>query len=290
MTDRKKGIIALVFLAGVYASAGAVIRYLSFHFGLFQQIYLRTFLGLILGFLIFRKVNYGKLAKISPKEWLLLVGRTVSNNLAASLWVFATPITKLANIAFIDSLPLTAALSFLFAIERLTMRKAFWVLISFLGVFILSVKNLSDITSFGVGEMFVYISGFFFAFRNISRRWHSKLLNDAEISQIMNSMGMVFLFVVSMIEGESVGIQPMDPFLILMLLAGGFIMFANVFLTNYGFSVVPAVLGNNILNLEGVFAIMIGFVFYGEISTLRELIGGAMIIVSVFQMNKAEKA
>ncbi len=287
--DRKKGILALITVTIFYASAGAVLRYLSYSFGLYQQIYLRTFIGLLLGFIFFRKVDYGKLSKISVKEWLLLTVRTASNVLAATLWVYATPITKLANIAFIDSLPLTAVLSFLFVLEKASWKKVVWVAMSFLGVFVVSVKNLSNLGSFGFGELVVFISGFFFAFRNISRRWQSKLLNDQEISQIMFAIGIVVLFFMSIAVGEKMAFPPMNILLWALLLFGGIIMFANIYLTNYGFASVPAVLGNNILNLEGIFALGIGFLFYGEISTLRELLGGVLIIASVVKMNQIEK-
>lgn len=288
-SDRQKGILALVFLAVIYASAGAVIRYLSFSFGLYQQLYLRTLIGLLLGFIFFRKIDWRKLLKISPREWFLLFTRTGANVAAATLWVYATPVTKLANIAFIDSLPLTAVLSFFFCIEKISGRKVFWLALSFLGVFILSVKDLFNLSSLGWGEMMVFISGFFFAFRNISRKWQTKLLNDQEISQIISFMGVVMLFLLSFAFGEKTAFPPMNALLWVLLLFGGFIMFVNIYLTNYGFAHVPAVLGNNILNLEAVFAIAFGFLFYGEISSLKEIVGGTLVILSAIKMNRLER-
>ena len=121
LNEKTKGIISLVILAVIYGGTGAIVRYLSAYFTDFQQIYLRTFLALLLGFVIFRKkINFAKLKIISSSELILLIVRSVGMFLfAIPLWVMAVSRTTLANVAFIDSLPLTATLSFLFLKENL---------------------------------------------------------------------------------------------------------------------------------------------------------------------------
>lgn len=157
-------------------------------------LYSGTFLAFILGLVFFGKsLDFRKLRKISTKEWFLIIARTAATFVfGATLWAKATTITKLANVTFIDSLPITATLSFLFLWEKVTVKKVFYLMLSFVGVIILSVKDYSQILSVGVGELLVFISGFFFAFRNISRRWHTNLLNDQEITQLMFAFGLVF--------------------------------------------------------------------------------------------------
>lgn len=66
-------------------------------------------------------------------------------------------------------------------------------------------------------------------------------------------------------------------------------MIASIFLTNYGFANVSPVPGNNILNLEAAFGILFGYLFYREISTIMELVGGVIIIISVIKMNQLDK-
>lgn len=288
MTERRKGILSLVFLAAVYGGTGALTRYLDHYFTLFQQIYLRTLIAFILGIFFFGKyVNFGKLRKISAAEWLLLFARSGALFVvAAPLWVKATTLTKLANVAFVDALPITAALGFLFRFEKVTVKKVVLLLISFIGVVIISVKDWSNLTSIGIGELLVFISGFFFAFRNVARRWHSGFLNDAEITQIMSFMGILMLVFASFLFGEKLIVPLFQIEWVVVLLIGGLTMVANIYLSNYGFAHVPAVFGNNILNLEAVFAILFGFFLYGEVSIIKELIGGALIIVSVVGMNK----
>lgn len=290
MSDRTKGVIAFIFLAAVYAGTGVITRYLNLYFTFFQQIYLRTFIAFILGIFFFRRqLDYRKLRKISLSEWLLLAARSAAMFVfGATLWVKATTIAKLANVTFIDALPITAALSFLFLGEKATFKKVFYLSMSFLGIIVLSVKDLRDLSTFGVGELLVFISGFFFAFRNISRRWHSKLLNDQEITQLMFVFGMLMLFVASIMFGEALFLPKWNSGPMAVLVLGGFILIVSLFLVNYGFAHLSAVFGNNILNLEAVFGILFGFFLYQEVSTARELIGGILIIISVIKMNQLD--
>ena len=63
---------------------------------------------------------------------------------------------------------------------------------------------------------------------------------------------------------------------------------ANLYLVNYGFNRVEAHVAGNILTLETAFALVFGILIYQEIPVLRELLGSALIIFSVYQMNRLE--
>lgn len=290
MSDYSRGILALVFLSIAAASTGVISRYLILYFTVFQQLYLRCAVAFILVYIIFHNsIDLGKLKKISHKEWILIIFRACANlALGAALWVKGATIAKLANVGFIDALPITAAISFLFSLEKFSPRKIFLIILSLIGVVIITVKDFSGITSVGVGELLVLVSGFFFAIRNISRRWHSKLLNDQEISLLMFFFGGIMLFAMSFIAKESINPQVFNLFPIGIIILGGFLMGANVFLTNFGFNLVPAAVASNVVNLEIIFTIIFGFFFYGEISTVRELIGGALIVISVIFLSRKE--
>jgi len=286
--QRTKGILALIFLAVIYGFTGVLTRYLNIYFSLFQQIYIRIFLGFVLGILLFRNsLDLSKLKKISKEEWGLLILRSAASFLiGAVLWVKASTITKLANISFIDALPLTATLSFLVGWDKASVRKIMLLLLSYIGVVILSVKDFSNITSFGFGELLVLASGLFFAYRNISRMWHSKLLNDQEITILMFFLGFIMLFFLSIFLGESLNFPISDINMVAVVLLGGVLMVINIFLTNYGFANVSLVLGNNLLNLEAIVAILVGFFLYQEKPVAQELLGGVLIIFSVWQMSR----
>src|SRR3989344_1416163 len=141
-SNKQKGILALIGLAFTYASFGFFTRYLSLSFGFFQQLYLRIFAGLIIGFLIFGKsFDFSKLKKITAKEWLLLIFRAAAYYLlGAALFNKAVLLTKISTVSFIGSLPMTAVLGFLILKEKVTKEKIFYIVISFIGVVIISIN------------------------------------------------------------------------------------------------------------------------------------------------------
>jgi len=68
----------------------------------------------------------------------------------------------------------------------------------------------------------------------------------------------------------------------------GFFNVLNNFLSNYGFQKVEAYVAGNILTLESFFAVIIGFLFYKEVPSIIEFVGGLLIVSSVFFMHKIE--
>ncbi|HSW96545.1 MAG TPA: hypothetical protein VLF89_01835 [Candidatus Saccharimonadales bacterium] len=55
-SDRKKGIIALIILAFVFATMGIFVRFLQADFTILQQTYLRIFAAFVLGIITY--ANY----------------------------------------------------------------------------------------------------------------------------------------------------------------------------------------------------------------------------------------
>ncbi|MBW7959866.1 hypothetical protein H3C65_00005 [Patescibacteria group bacterium] len=128
LSIKQKGIAALVGLAFTYATFGFFTRYLTESFGFFQQLYLRIIAGLVIGFLIFfRALGY------------YLLGAALFNK--------AVLLTKISTVAFIGSIPMTAILGFLILKEKTTFKKVFYIILSFVGVSIISIKGFSDIFS-----------------------------------------------------------------------------------------------------------------------------------------------
>src|SRR4030043_785612 len=178
-TDKEKGILSLVLLALVFASMGLFARYLSTGFLLFQQVYLRMLAALIVGYLVFRKqVNLSRFKKLTIKDWGIIFLRAVSYSLfGIILFTQAIIITKYANVSFIGTLPMTAVLGFILIGEKFTWKKAFLVLLAFMGVFLIAVKDYSHLFNWGKGEVLTLISTVFFSLCYVARKWQSNLLH-----------------------------------------------------------------------------------------------------------------
>lgn len=289
--DHKKGVIALILLALCFASMGLFARYLATGFLLFQQVYLRMLAALIIGFFALRsQLDLKKFARIPVQDWIVIIVRGVTYSLfGIILFTQAIVITKYSNVSFIGSLPTAGILGILFLHERLTIKKAGFILLAVMGAVILAVTNFSNIFSWGRGETLTLISTVSFGISYIGRRWQTKFLNNSEMTVLNFVVAFFAVFIVSIVKGDGLPVTGWTFGLLSAVIGAGIFNIANVFLTNYDFEKVEAVLASNILTLESFFAIILGFLFYHEVPFIKELVGGIIIIGSVIGMNELEK-
>ncbi len=290
LSNKQKGILALIGLAFTYASFGFFTRYLSISFGFFQQLYLRIFAGLVIGFLIFGKnFDFSKLKKITSGEWFLLIFRAVTYYLlGAAIFNKAILLTKISTVSFIASLPMVAILGFLILKEKVTVKKLLYITLSFMGVIIISVTSLSDIFVWGQGEVLALLSTIFASLSIVFRKYQTKLLNNVEITQIQLFIAFIFIFIASIFVKEGLPVNNWNGNVFIIILLSGLANVLMIFFTNYGFEHVKTSIASNILTLEMFFAVLIGLLIYKEIPGFKETLGGALILFSVIQMNKLE--
>lgn len=291
MTGHSKGVFSLIMLSAVFAVMGVFGRYLSTDLSLFQQVYLRIFAALILSLVFFKnKINLTKLKTVSKKDWLLLSTR------ALFFYVIGIPLftlgvihTKLGNVAFIGSIPLVAVFGVLLLGEKMTWKKLLLVTTAFIGVLLISVRDYSNLLSWGRGEFFTLVSAVFFSLSYIIRKRQSDNLNNQEITTVLFAISVPILFILSLILREGVPVAALQSNILLAIVGAGFFNVINMFLTNYGFQKVEAILASNILTLESVFGVIFGFLLYQEIPFVKEIIGGILITLGVIGMNYVEK-
>jgi len=287
---RRKGVLSLVLLALVFASMGLFARYLATGFLLFQQVYLRMFSAFIIGLVVFKKdLNFSKFKKLPLKEWSIIVLRAVSFSLfGIILFTQAIIITKYSNVSFISALPTTALLGLILLKEKFNFKKLAFVLVAFAGVLLISVNDFSNILNWDRGGLLTLISTVFFSLSYIARKWQTDLLNNKELTVANFFVASLVVFSVSIFKGDGLPVFGWNWGLAMAVIGAGIFNIANVFLTNYGFQKVEAVLASNILTLESVFAIFLGFLFYREVPLVKEFVGGLIIIFSVIGINKME--
>lgn len=290
LPERQKGIFALIGLAAVYASMGIFVRYLSLSFAFFQQIYLRLFAASAIGFLIYnRSLDFSKLKKIRSAEWLLLIFRAATYYLLGlALYTKSILLTKISVVSFISSIPMTAILGTLIYKEKITYKKIIFLLLSFIGVVIISVRDFSSIFNWGRGELLALISVTFTSLSIVLRKKQSKLLGNNEISQIIMTMAFVMLFITSFFAKEGLPQTGWNSSSFLVVIIAGAANTLMIFLTNYGFEKVSTIIASNILTMEMFFAVIFGFMFFREVPTFKDVVGGLLILFSVIQMNKLE--
>ncbi len=288
-SDKDKGVLSLILLAFIFASMGIFARYLNEEFTVLQQTYLRVFVAFVLGLIIFYKsIHFKKLKQITFKEWSVLIFRSITYYLIGVTFISEAFITATySNATVISVLPITAVFGFIFLKEKITHAKIFYIILGFMGVILIAVKDYSHIFAWGHGEIFALFASIFFALSWIARRWHSNLLNNQEIAIIIFFISSILLFVTSLLFQEGLpSISSYTNFMILIIVIAALFNVANLFFTNYGFQKLQAVLAGNLLMLEVLFALLIGMAFYGEFPTLIEFLGGVLIVFSAYRMNK----
>lgn len=289
-TERQKGLAAIIVSAVISAFLPLFPRYLQISFDLFQQIYLRTFVGLIIMIVLFYKyIDFKKLFKLSFREWRWLFLRSLSFYvLGVALYTVAIIMTKVSNVVFIGSIPMTAILGFLWLGERVTWQKIALLALSAIGVYIIAVKEYFGVSAFGLGELFALISTFFISLGMVMRRKQSSHLNDFETGTVMLFFAGAQVFIVSLFAGEQLPFTGWNGWIVFVLLMSGLTVALLSFLINYGFARVQAVLAGNILTMSNFFAILIAFIAFGEVPILREFFGGLLVVISVLWMHKLE--
>lgn len=291
LQKESKGVISLILLAFGFGMMAITPRYLSLYFTLLQQIYLSLGVAFIVSLFIFpRTLTFKKLKGAPINDWRIIFFRVVAGYLfGVSLYREALVLTKIANVAFIQSIPFAALFGWILFKEKFTWTKLILLLIAYLGVVIISIKDYSFIFIMGKGEIFAFISSALFALSYVSRKWQTDFLNDKEIAQILLFLGTILILLISLMNGERLLSIRWEWILLLALFVTGFFNAVNIFLINYGFRNVKAVLAANILTLEAVFAVILAFIFYKELPNIKELVGGILILGSVIQMNRLKE-
>src|SRR3989338_5565651 len=287
-SEKIKGITGLILLALIFAVLGAVVRLLEPYQGVIKQIHYRVVIGaaILLVFYV-RQIRFKKLRNMPQREIYIVFMRSIILVPAGILWVKAITMSKLFNVTLIDSIPAPSILGWLILREKFSVEKFGWTLFAFLGVVIVSLKNISGSFTLGIGELYLVASVFLFAFRNVTRRWHKDYLNDHEITFFMLLIPAIFFFFMETRE-PWIWQQRFNLFIFLLTFFGGLLTLWNFFLTNYGFKRVEAVLGGNILQLEAMFGLLLGFLLFRESPTIIEIIGAIILSFSVYRLNLLE--
>jgi len=291
--QRFSGVTALVMLAALYGTMGVFARYLGDGLGLFEQWYLRLGSGVLISWLLFyRQLDLRKFLHLPRREWVIILARsTLTYAAAIPLFTVANQLAKIGPVSFMQAVPTMAIFGVLIFGEKLTPKKAALILLSFIGVVVVAVPNLQEILNFNVGELISLLSGALFSLSILARRWHSPILNNYEIAFVTVAAGAVINYALALLSSHRAIIPAghWSASFAGVLLIAAFLSALMNYLLNYGMEQVKPILAGNIFSLEEVFGPISGLIAYKELLTLRELVGGAIILISVLLMNQLQR-
>jgi drug/metabolite transporter (DMT)-like permease len=287
MTQQTKSIIALVISTFLGALMGVWARNLGQHFELFQQIAVRALLGFLIGALFYsRNLNFANLRSAPRKDLVVMIFRACSLIIGISLFTFAIIKTSFANVNFIGALPMTAVIGVILFKERFTTIKTFSLILGFLGVVLISVKDFTNLSNIGIGELAVLLSTVFYSLAYASRKWMSKALSNQEMSVYSSLITGALALIISLILGNGLGqFTNASWYTWLIAICAGFTYLFIGYFNNIGFEHLEVMVANNIMALGSVFGLLIGLVAYGEMPDFKALIGGVLVVISAIIIN-----
>jgi drug/metabolite transporter (DMT)-like permease len=292
MSDRTKAIIGLIFTSACYSVGIIAVRMMSKGLEDFTQVYLRIFLGIIIGVIVFNKsIRYKKVFTLPKKDLLTIVLMGVAGYALAVYFITVGSLkAKMVNVSIIFStVPFwTYLYSAIFLKKRIQILPVILILVSFLGISIIATKSIiPKYQSFTIGEMYVLASAACFGIYYIGRKFLSDYLNNNELTITVMFFAFIGSLFFSFILNEKLLISNLFNFQVLIGL--GISAISNVLTTKiemFSFKKLNTVFGSQLLLFENLFSLILGYIFYHENILPPEIVGSILVIISVFFANK----
>ncbi|MFC9893343.1 DMT family transporter [Nocardia sp. NPDC127579] len=262
-------------------------------FTIAQQVYLRTAVAFLIAVVAFgRWIRWRVILTITGREWRVIVIRAVLLYLVGtSLFSKAATLAPISDVSFIAALPLVPALGLLLRKVRITPTRVLCVAGSAAGVAILTASGTGPLAlSWDRGELLALVAMVALAVSYIGREWHDDSLNNYEITALTVGFGAVAVALWSVFSGDGlpdVSATDAPTTLWAAIAVAGILNVMNVFLINYAFEHVDPVHGGNLLTLECVWGLLLGWLCYQQMPTVGGIVGGIVIVACAVRLNIA---
>lgn len=274
-SERLKGAGALFGAAVIYSTFGLLIRVLADMFGDYAQVAAR----MLLAFLFVLAINW--IFRKSKEISLVQIGRALLLGIAfASVLVFFTLAiveTKIATAVFLlyaASMITSLVIGTTLFKEKLGLQKIIALVLAFVGLFMYSDLILA--LSFGV--IAAILSGVSEGAANAIRKSLSGVDRSTVLQHQFFAAGVVASIITLLMPAPIVlevsfwPIVALIVFALLQVKLGDFLL--------YGFQHFDVNIGTVILATELFFAAIIGYFFFNEILTVKEIVGGLVIFAA----------
>ncbi len=293
MNNKTLAIISLVGVSCGYGLLSVAARWLGSSFGIYTQVYIRIFLAMILTIILYPKdLRWEKIRLLSATDWLTLL---IMGVVGYGFMVYAITRGALATTLLNVSVLFSTVPIFVYILGIIFLKKT-WrysvlllLLISIWGVGVVgSGQLIPSLSQFGIGDVWVLLSALFEAIWYLGIKVISKKLNSREITVLAQLIATITIFGVAFSQGEA--LPSLGAFTSLEVIAGliiGIVM--NVvapLVTIFSFRHLDEVFATQLFLSENIFALLVGYFFYGETTTIIALFGAAVVIGSVYATNK----
>jgi len=291
-TPRNLSIGFLIIVAASYTLLNVGSRLLAEGFLPMTQVYMRVALATFALLFLFRNtISWTKIRTVPRRDFIVLLTMgTIGYSIGVYFITLGALNAKLVNVAIIfASVPFFSYLySFLFLKKPFDLRLTGLLAISLVGISFVATKSfIPHLDTFGIGEWFTLLATATMAWFYVGRKMLSHHLNTHEITVTVMSIAALSGLILAVLRGETFSLSAFTNSNVLLgLVIGGLVNALVNPIEIYAFEHLDAVFGSQILLLENVFALLFGYLLYAETIGVPEIIGGLIIVGSVYIANK----
>ena len=289
MNKKKLAIIVAVVEALLFVILSVSVRLMGKSFSIPQQMFVRLLGASLLCIILFYpKIKNIKINEITGKEWFIYIARSfIYYGLSVTLITYALLHTTLGIVSFASSLPIMGLLGYLYYKEKFNIKIIPIILLSVVGLALLSKINLSDF-KLNSGLIAALGSLLFFDTAFLMVRLHNKKYTNYQNTAIILAFSWLVPLITLLVQHKRLWPAHVSLEAYIGLGISIVLNVANLFFLNYIFSNLKAFVAGNILLLEGVFALIIGYIFFNEGVDLLQMVGVLIILGSTVAVSYME--
>jgi len=289
MNKKKLAIIVAVVEALLFVILSVSVRLMGKSFSIPQQMFVRLLGASLLCIILFYpKIKNIKINEITGKEWFIYIARSfIYYGLSVTLITYALLHTTLGIVSFASSLPIMGLLGYLYYKEKFNLKIIPIILLSVVGLALLSKINLSDF-KLNSGLIAALGSLLFFDTAFLMVRLHNKKYTNYQNTAIILAFSWLVPLITLLVQHKRLWPAHVSLEAYIGLGVSIVLNVANLFFLNYIFSNLKAFVAGNILLLEGVFALIIGYIFFNEGVDLLQMVGVLIILGSTVAVSYME--
>lgn len=277
--NKTKGFLSLLSAGFFFGFFGVLVRLLDGQLSNYQQIFFRSVVGSFLALIIIvifkRKISF---KNISPVNLILFAVSLPLTIIFYTLSILKTKIILAVATLYLGSILFSLISGILFFKEKLTFKKSIAIISSIVALYFFTIpfsfKNINIGLALGV------LSGFMDALSNTFKK-HLGGKVDRFFLILIQMVGTLIVSLILMFYTKTLLFSNLSPFTLSIGILFGFFLIVNNYLMLVGFHNFDLNLGTIVLSSELLFASIFGYLFYKEIPTFNELIGGGLIAFSI---------
>ncbi|MFH1248636.1 MAG: DMT family transporter [archaeon] len=294
----KKGPIFIIFAAFLWSLDGLLRRNLYSLDPLIVVLYEHIFGAIIL--LPVFLISFKELSKLNGKQWFSVFWVSLLGGLAGT-FLYTTALSKVGYIEFSVVVllqqvqPIFAiSMAAIFLKEKIGKNFVFWALIAFIGVYLVSFRDLIINIDTGketiIAALMALGAAFAWGSSTVFGRMGLLKLSSAQMSSLRFILTSIITFIFITFSGKNASIYSMSYSQLLTII---FITFSTgmvaVLIYYYGLKRTEAKVSTICEMFWPVSAIALDFFYYNKVLAFTQVIGALILLISIFQVSRMKK-